>query len=268
MSLTKGRRWGKVQPGKSLWNMPGLATENIFGIPFVVASLAAAGEAFVQRAAAAKEVCLVAHADVHVLSRMLHEDDYGRGLGRFHYICPDGMPIVWLLRRKGAPACRLYGPDMMEVMWDVGRAAGLRHFLLGGSDEAVARLTENLSARYPGARIAGHYCPPMGKWPEGTDGEIKQRIEESGAHCVWVGLGCPKQERWLFTHRDTLPPALYFGVGAAFNFHAGLVRQAPPWVRSHGLEWAYRLCLEPRRLWKRYLVHNSRFLWYCLTRRV
>lgn len=108
----------------------------------------------------------------------------------------------------------------------------------------------------------------MGEWPADTEARLAQAVRSSGAHCVWVGLGCPKQERWLYTHRAQLPPALYFGVGAAFNFHAGLVRQAPAWVRAHGLEWAYRLCREPRRLFRRYLVHNSRFLWYCLTKRI
>lgn len=248
--------------------MSGLVQESVFGVPFVAADLDAAGGHFVRLALEDDQPQLVAHADVHVLTRILHEDSYGEGLRRFHYICPDGMPIVWLLRRKGVQAHRIYGPDMMEWMWDRGRAAGLRHFLLGGSEDAVERLITRLSSRFPGVEVAGHYCPPMGKWPPGTDEEICRKVRISQANCVWVGLGCPKQERWLFTHHAQLPPAVYFGVGAAFNFHAGLVKQAPPWIRSHGLEWAYRLCREPRRLFKRYLVHNSRFLWYCLTRKI
>ncbi len=246
----------------------GLTRETVFGVPFVVADLPQASERLVACAASAAAPLLVAHADVHVLTRALHEADYGAGLARFDCICPDGMPIVWLLRRKGAAASRLYGPDMMEWMWDRGRAAGLRHFLLGGSPEAQRKLQENFAARFPGAIVAGAYSPHMGAWPEGEDERILARIRESGAHCVWVGLGCPKQERWLFTHREALPPAVYFGVGAAFNFHAGLVKQAPAWLRSHGLEWLYRLCREPRRLFKRYLVHNTRFIRYCLTRKI
>ncbi len=248
--------------------MNALAQQTIFGIPYVVAELSAAGEHLAAQAAAATEPLLVAHSDVHVLTRMLHEPEYGVGMQHFRYICPDGMPIVWLLRRKGAAAHRLYGPDMMETVWDCGRVHGLRHFLLGGSEEAISLLREKFAARFPGVQIAGHYCPPMGEWPAGENSAICHRIAESGANCVWVGLGCPKQERWLYTNLPQLPPAVYFGVGAAFNFHAGLVSQAPRWVRSHGLEWLYRLCCEPRRLFKRYLVHNSRFLWYCLTRRV
>lgn len=240
----------------------------IFGIPFLVADLEQACDYFVRRAGQTQQPIIVAHADAHVLTRALHEPDYGRGILSFDYVCPDGMPIVWLMRRKGSAAHRLYGPDVMEGIWDKGRAAGVRHFLLGGTEESVARLSRQLSARFPGVNIVGHECPPMGAWDAALDADILQHIRESGAQCVWVGLGCPKQERWLYTHRSQLPPACYFGVGAAFNFHAGLVKQAPGWIRNHGFEWLWRLCREPRRLFKRYLVHNTRFLWYCLTRRV
>lgn len=241
---------------------------SIFGIPYAVGNLDTAADEWLRLAARAERPYLVAHSDVHVLTRVLGDAEYGAGVRRFDYICPDGMPIVWLMRRKGTDARRLYGPDVMEWMWDKGRAAGARHFLLGGSEEACEKLRQRLGERFPGAEVAGHFCPPMGEWPAGTNERMLSAIRESGANCVWVGLGCPKQECWLYTHRELLPPAVYFGVGAAFNFHAGLVKQAPLWVRSHGLEWLYRLCREPGRLMKRYLVHNSRFIWYCLTRRI
>ncbi len=248
--------------------MNGISQESVLGLPFVVSDLEGASAHFIARATTADRPLLVAHSDVHVLTRALHEDDYGEGLRRFDYICPDGMPIVWLLRRKDASASRLYGPDMMEWMWDRGRAAGLRHFLLGGSPEAQELLRKRLGERFPGVNVVGGYSPPMGEWPEGEDEKMIRLVRESGANCVWVGLGCPKQECWLFTHKEQLPPALYFGVGAAFNFHAGLVKQAPPWIRAHGLEWLYRFCREPRRLFKRYCVHNTLFLWYCCTRKI
>lgn len=249
--------------------MRALPTETVFGIPYVVGELPTIAAALAEQAAQANEPVLVAHSDVHVLTRALHEPEYGRVLAAFDVICPDGMPIVWLLHRKGATAAqRLYGSAMMEQMWDLGRTAGLRHFVLGGSEEAVERLMRAFSERCPGAAVAGHYCPPMPPWPEGENERMLAALRESGANCVWVGLGCPKQERWLAAHRAELPPALYFGVGAALNFHAGLVPQAPLWMRNHGLEWLYRLCREPRRLFGRYLVHNTLFFWYCLTRRI
>ncbi len=241
---------------------------SLFGIPYVVGDLEGVSRALAEKAVRADAPYLVAHSDVHVLTRMLRDPEYGEGLRRFDAICPDGMPLVWLLRRKEAPAQRLYGPDMMEWMWRRSAAFGLRHFLLGGSPEAVRLLQERLHARYPGAVVAGQYCPPMPPWPDGEDERILRQLRESRAHCVWVALGCPRQERWLYRHRDELPPAVYFGVGAAFNFHAGLVRQAPPWVRRHGLEWLFRLCCEPRRLFRRYLAHNCLFLWYLMTRKV
>lgn len=242
--------------------------EPLFGFPYVVGDLAGVSADLAGRAARGEGPYLVAHSDVHVLTHMLRDAEYGEGLRRFDAICPDGMPLVWLLRRKGAPAERLYGPDMMEWMWRRSPEYGLKHFLLGGSEDAVRLLQENLHARYPGTEVVGQYCPPMPPWPEGEDERILERLRASGANCVWVALGCPRQERWLYRHRDVLPPAVYFGVGAAFNFHAGLVRQAPLWVRQHGMEWLYRLCCEPRRLLKRYLVHNSLFLWYLMTRKV
>lgn len=243
-----------------------LTRETVFGVPLVAASFEEAVSALL--AQAPRHPLLIAHADVHVLTRILRDTEYGRGMQNFDYICPDGMPLVWILRRKGArQAQRLYGSAMMEHMWQQGRACGLRHFLLGSTEETCALLRERLTARFPGVTIAGHYCPPMPPWPEGEDERMLAALRDSGADCVWVGLGCPRQERWLFTHREQLPSALYFAVGAAFDFHAGRVRQAPAWMRSHGLEWLYRIFREPRRLLRRYLVHNSLFLWYCLTRR-
>ena len=125
--------------------MQSLPRQSIFGIPYVVAELATAGQHMAELAVTTQAPQLVAHSDVHVLTRMLHEPEYGKGLQSFHYICPDGMPIVWLMRRKGAAAHRLYGPDMMEMVWDCGRALGVKHYLLGGSEEAVCMLREKFA---------------------------------------------------------------------------------------------------------------------------
>ncbi len=141
-----------------------LHQETVFGLPFVAASLCEAADYFVLKAQAGLDKPqLIAHADVHVLTRALHEaKDYGAGLAQFNFICPDGMPIVWMLRRKHKQSQRLYGPDMMEAMWDKGRAAGLRHFILGGSELAQEKACERLGARFDGASIAACYAPPYG----------------------------------------------------------------------------------------------------------
>lgn len=245
-----------------------LNRESVFGVSYVCSNLEESTNTFIQLAEACEGVYLVAHSDVHLLTRILNEPEYAGGLKTFDYICPDGMPIVWLMRHKGTNANRLCGSDVMETMFDKGRPAGLRHFLLGGSEEACALLQQTLENKYPGVVIAGHYCPPMGDWPAGTNEQMIQAVKDSGANCVWVGLGCPKQERWLYTYRQQLPPAVYFGVGAAFNFISGVTKRAPKWMQKMGLEWLYRFCCEPRRLFRRIFVHCASFLWYCLTKKI
>ncbi|HLU28799.1 MAG TPA: WecB/TagA/CpsF family glycosyltransferase [Glycomyces sp.] len=174
---------------------------------------------------------------------------------------PDGMPMVWAGRRAGAEWMdRVYGPDLMLNV--LGRAAerGWSSFLYGGKDGVPELLARKLAERIPGVTIAGAYSPPFRPLTEAEDAEIVDRINDSGAQLVWVGLSTPKQERWMAAHRDRLTAPALFGVGAAFDFHAGLVPQAPSWMQRRGLEWFYRLTKEPRRLWRRYLVNNPAYL--------
>ena len=179
----------------------------------------------------------------------------------------DGMPLVFAGRRFARlPVDRCYGPDVMLEVMDRGRAAGLRHYLYGGADEdTLERLRANLLARFPGLCIAGGRVPPMrairpGDPPDAEDEAACRDIEASGADVVWVGIGTPKQDYWIERVRDRLPAPVLVAVGAAFNFHAGTVRQAPRWMMRWGLEWLFRLCAEPRRLWRRYLLGNPRFV--------
>jgi len=175
---------------------------------------------------------------------------------------PDGMPLVWAMNRRGAGLQdRVYGPTLMLHAL---AQPGVTHFLLGGSEEMLERLAAKLQERFPGLRLAGSYAPPFGEWSREENERIFQKIAASGAQYIWVGLGCPKQEQWIARHKAELPPGVYFAIGAAFAFHAGLVSQAPAWMQKRGLEWAYRLASEPRRLWKRYVVYNTLFLWYLL----
>jgi N-acetylglucosaminyldiphosphoundecaprenol N-acetyl-beta-D-mannosaminyltransferase len=174
---------------------------------------------------------------------------------------PDGMPMVWAGRKAGAEWMdRVYGPDLMLNV--LGRAAerGWSSFLYGGKDGVPELLARKLAERIPGVEIAGTYSPPFRPLTEAEDAEIVDRINDSGAQLVWVGLSTPKQERWMAAHRDRLNAPALFGVGAAFDFHAGLVPQAPSWMQRNGLEWFYRLTKEPRRLWRRYLVNNPAYL--------
>jgi N-acetylglucosaminyldiphosphoundecaprenol N-acetyl-beta-D-mannosaminyltransferase len=206
---------------------------------------------------------LVAAANTHLVTTFRRRGDFADALRRFDLVVPDGMPLVWYLNclyRAGLKD-RVYGPNLM-----LGCLAATteehRHFLLGGSEEILARLKSVLISKFPAVRIAGCYSPPFGDWPATEDDRIVQLIAQSGAQFVWVGLGCPKQELLLGRLKDKLPLAVYLAVGAAFPLLAGTVRQAPASWQRLGLEWAFRLLMEPRRLWRRYLVNNTLFLFY------
>lgn len=177
-------------------------------------------------------------------------------------VTPDGMPLVWALRLAGyREAGRVYGPDLMLALMERGRERGLRHFLYGATTETLERLETRLRARLPGAQIVGGLAPPFRALTEAEQSDVVERINASGADIVWVGLGTPKQEFWMAEMRALLAPAMLIGVGAAFDFHAGGKRQAPRFIQRSGLEWAFRLASEPRRLWRRYAVTVPNFLW-------
>ncbi len=174
---------------------------------------------------------------------------------------PDGMPMVWAGRRAGASwMTRVYGPDLMLAVLERAVVAGWSSYFYGGAPGTPERLAERLVERFPGLRVAGTESPPYRPLPRAEDAAAVARIDASGADLVWVGLSTPKQERWMAAHRPLLAAPVLLGVGAAFDIHAGLVSQAPRWVQRGGLEWAYRLASEPRRLASRYLRNNPAFV--------
>jgi N-acetylglucosaminyldiphosphoundecaprenol N-acetyl-beta-D-mannosaminyltransferase len=175
---------------------------------------------------------------------------------------PDGMPLVWALRALGHErATRVYGPDLMLRFCARAAAEGIPMYLYGGRDDAALELLKaRLRARFPELEIAGGYSPPFRELTAAEEAQVVADIEASGAQVVWVGTGQPRQERWMHEMRPLLKTPLLVGVGAAFDFHAGLVPQAPRWMQRNGLEWIYRLAREPRRLWRRYARYNPRFV--------
>ncbi|HET7553655.1 MAG TPA: WecB/TagA/CpsF family glycosyltransferase [Gemmatimonadaceae bacterium] len=177
-------------------------------------------------------------------------------------VTPDGMPLVWLSRMHGYEHVeRVYGPDLMLALCERSESRGYRHFLYGGAGDVPALLTTRLQQRFPLLNVVGSYSPPFRPLTEEEDAEVVRMINESGADIVWVGLSTPKQERWMREHVGRLDAAALIGVGAAFDFHAGVKKQAPRWMQRNGLEWLFRLGSEPRRLWKRYLINNPRFVY-------
>jgi N-acetylglucosaminyldiphosphoundecaprenol N-acetyl-beta-D-mannosaminyltransferase len=207
-----------------------------------------------------QRACVTAAA-VHLVMVAREDPETARAVERALAV-PDGVPLVWALRALGhSGATRVYGPDLMADYCARSASTGTRMFLYGGrSDEALEQLTAALRERYPGLRIVGGWSPPFRPLTDSERDDVARRIDESGADVVWVGTGQPKQEKWMAEMRDRLQAPILAGVGAAFDFHAGIVSQAPPWMQRNGLEWAYRLSREPRRLFRRYAKYNPLFV--------
>jgi N-acetylglucosaminyldiphosphoundecaprenol N-acetyl-beta-D-mannosaminyltransferase len=177
-------------------------------------------------------------------------------------VTPDGMPLVWLARHSGyRDVERVYGPDLVLACCGASLSRGDRHFFYGGADGVAERMIERLRQRFRGLRVCGSHTPPFRPLTTAEDDYVVARINAAAPDIVWVGLSTPKQERWMHEHRGRLWAPALVGVGAAFDFHAGIKRQAPYWMQRSGLEWAFRLGCEPRRLGPRYLVNNPLFLW-------
>jgi N-acetylglucosaminyldiphosphoundecaprenol N-acetyl-beta-D-mannosaminyltransferase len=201
-------------------------------------------------------------AAVHTVMACQEDPELRAAVQGATFTVPDGQPLVWALNALGhrLPQ-RVYGPELMDRACARAVHTGRRMFLYGGRNPgALVQLARNLRLRHPGLKIVGGHCPPFRPLTEEEEEAVADEINRSGADVVWVGIGVPKQEKWMARMRDRLDAPLLVGVGAAFDFHAGLVPQAPDLLQRLGLEWAFRLVQEPRRLWRRYLRYNPRFV--------
>jgi N-acetylglucosaminyldiphosphoundecaprenol N-acetyl-beta-D-mannosaminyltransferase len=180
---------------------------------------------------------------------------------RYGITTPDGMPMVWSGRWAGVREMeRVYGPDLMLAVCSRAVDRGWTSFFYGGGPGVAERLAQRLGERFPGLEVAGCHAPPFRPLTEDEDREVVDLINATDPDLVWVGLSTPKQERWMAAHVGRVCAPALLGVGAAFDIHAGLLPQAPRWMQRSGLEWTYRLSREPRRLWRRYLSNNPRFI--------
>lgn len=200
--------------------------------------------------------------NVHT-SVLAYEDENYRMVQNSAYLAlPDGRPLALVQRMQGYKQARqTAGPDLMEIVWKLTENTDIKHYFWGSSEETIDKLQKSLKKKYPGLKIAGMESPPYRQLTEEEDKDTVNRINDSGADILWVGLGAPKQEQWMYEHKGKIN-ALMFGVGAGFDFHAGTLKRAPKWMRTHYLEWLFRLFQEPKRLWKRYLLSNAKFLFY------
>ncbi len=237
---------------------------NVLGVGISVLDLGSAVDAL-RDALAAGRRGYVTVTGVHGV--MESQDD--EALRRIHngslLTTPDGMPMVWMGRLAGHRTMgRVYGPDLMEEVFAWTQKSGHTHFFYGGNIGVAEELKGKLEARFPGIRIVGTCTPPFRPLDEKELADLAAQVAAVRPDFFWVGLSTPKQERFMASHLPKLDVKIMLGVGAAFDFHAGRVRQAPRWIQRSGFEWLYRMCAEPRRLWRRYLRNNPRFVWRVL----
>jgi N-acetylglucosaminyldiphosphoundecaprenol N-acetyl-beta-D-mannosaminyltransferase len=204
-------------------------------------------------------VCVAA---THTVVACQDDADLRSAVLRADFTVPDGQPLVWALNALGHGLTdRVYGPTLMDLACERAARTGRRFYLYGGRNQgALVELTRSLRLRHPGLKIVGGHVPPFRALSAEEEDAVVADINRAAPDVVWVGIGVPKQEKWMARMRERLDAPVLVGVGAAFDFHAGLIPQAPDWMQRAGLEWAFRLAQEPRRLWRRYLRYNPRFV--------
>jgi N-acetylglucosaminyldiphosphoundecaprenol N-acetyl-beta-D-mannosaminyltransferase len=244
-----------------LTTTPDPRTVEVLGVPLALTDYEQSVE-WVDEMIAHRQRGYVCVCNVHTVTASAEDPELRAALGGSAMNVPDGQPLVWAINALGnSLEGRVYGPELMLRACERAAVTGHRLYLYGGRNQgALVQLALNLRQRYPGIRIVGGHSPPHRPLTREEQESIAGEINDSRADVVWVGIGVPKQEKWMAQMRPLLDAPLLIGVGAAFDFHAGLVPQAPNWLQEAGLEWAYRLAHEPRRLWRRYFRYNPRFV--------
>ena len=238
-----------------------VSAQPVLGVPLALTDYAHTLD-WIDAAVAARRRAYVCVAAVHTVMASREDPALREAVLGADFTVPDGQPLVWALGALGHRLHdRVYGPELMDRACARAARTGRRFYLYGGRNAgALAQLARELRLRHPGLRIVGGHVPPFRELTEAEEAAVAADIDRSGADVVWVGLGVPKQEKWMARMRPRLQAPVLVGVGAAFDFHAGLVAQAPAWLQRLGLEWAFRLSQEPRRLWRRYLRYNPRYV--------
>ena len=233
----------------------------MLGVPLALIDYEGALD-WIDAAVAARRRSYICVAAVHTVMACAEDPELRAAVLASDFTVPDGQPLVWALNALGhGLQDRVYGPELMDRGCARAARTGQKIYLYGGRNQgALAQLARTLRLRHPGLRIVGGYAPPFRPLTEAEEAHIAQDIDRSGADVVWVGIGVPKQEKWMARMRPRMSAPVLIGVGAAFDFHAGLVPQAPARMQKVGLEWLFRFMQEPRRLWRRYLRYNPRFV--------
>ena len=234
---------------------------NILGVAVSAINMAQALE-IIEQWISRREQHYVCVTGVHGVMESQRDEQLKQIHNRAGMVTPDGMPLVWLSQLKGFHwVARVYGPDLMLAVCRESVGKGYRHYFYGGAEGVPEKLATRLTRRFPGLEIAGMYSPPYRPLTAEEDSRVIHAINDTNPDIVWVGLSTPMQEYWMHEHLGRISAPVMAGVGAAFDFHAGIKKQAPRWMQRAGLEWCFRLVSEPRRLWRRYLINNPWFLW-------
>lgn len=239
-----------------------LSRENLLGVGVHAVTRETALETILAWASR-RESRAVAFATVHMLMEAVDRADVRRALTQIDLVLPDGMPLVWWLRRRGHRQERIAGPDTMPLLLERAAQKGLAVGFYGSTPETLARLQKRVREIWPNVSVVYAYSPPFRALTPDEEAHVAQVVTQAGVQMLFVALGCPKQERWMAAQRGRIP-AVMLGVGAAFDFLTGVKPRAPRWMQRAGLEWLFRLATEPRRLARRYLYHNPRFLFLAL----
>jgi N-acetylglucosaminyldiphosphoundecaprenol N-acetyl-beta-D-mannosaminyltransferase len=238
-----------------------VATESVLGTPLALIDYDGTLE-WVEQAVENRQRSYICVAAVHTVMAARDDAELRAAVRGADFTVPDGQPLVWAMNLLGHRLrSRVYGPELMDRACARAARTGQRFFLYGGRNQgALVELTRMLRLRHPGLKIVGGYAPPFRELTDAENEAVVHEINRSGADVVWVGIGVPKQEKWMARMRHRLDAPVLIGVGAAFDFHAGIIPQAPALMQRLGLEWLYRLRQEPRRLWRRYMRYNPLFV--------
>lgn len=249
-NCSPARGSGKIEPSDSCFRVLGIRV-SATQIPNVSARM----ESWI---AGHNEGRFIAVTGMHGITEAQHDPEFAQILNSADLVVPDGMPLVWLGRKQGHPLKRrVYGPELMQTFCSVTRSK-YRHFFYGGAPGVAESLAKRMNSAYS-VTIAGTMSPPFRSLSDAEHKQVLSDINSTNSDVLWIGLSTPKQERWMYRSRSGLNVPVMVGVGAAFDINTGRTKQAPRWMREHGLEWSFRLCQEPRRLWRRYLLYGSEF---------
>ncbi len=240
----------------------GFEQTNILGVPIAVVNTPMVIEQVATCIATSTTGNYLCATGVHGVMESVRDEAVRKAHNQAWACVPDGMPLTWVGRLRGYRHMnRVYGPDLMLGLLERAACAGWTHFFYGGAAGVAGDLAERMQKRFPGLRVAGTYCPPFRSLTSEERTDVLAQINKVAPDIVWIGLSTPKQEMLMADFSPDIRAKLMIGVGAAFDFHTGRLRQAPHWIQRIGMEWCFRLCMEPRRLTGRYLRNNPAFLW-------